>query len=106
LRSPATIYQFQQILTEYSALQPIFQYCSILLKECTNQNNQTVHNVVAATLTKRSSSGVGDHAICMTPTSPSSATLNSSPGNTNNPVNISLESYTITDNWTAEQDNL
>jgi hypothetical protein len=87
-------------------LQPIFQYFSILLQECITQNNQTFHNVVTTTLTKRSSSAVGDHATCMTPTSPLSDTLSSSPGNTNNPVNTSLESHTIADNWTTEQDNL
>jgi hypothetical protein len=55
---------------------------------------------------ERSSSAAGDHATCITPTCPSSATLRSLPGSTNTPVNDSLESNTIADNWTVEQDSL
>jgi len=75
-------------------------------EECITQYNQTLRNVVTATPTERSSSAAADHATCITPTCPSSATLSSLPGSTNTPVNASLESNTIADNWTAEQDSL
>lgn len=75
-------------------------------EECIAQYNQSLRNVVTATPMERSSSAAKDHATCTTTTSPSSAALSSAPGSTSTTVNPSLESSTLADNWTAEQDNL